>query len=423
VSGGLAFAAYRFLTRIGAPAVRRHLRRRAAAGREDSARLEERFGRASLARPAGSLVWYHGASVGELLSLLPLLRVLDRAGATALVTTGTVTSAEMAAERLPPGALHQYAPVDVPNAVARFLDHWRPSVAVRVDSELWPNTLDALGVRGIPHLLVNGRLSPRARARWARFPDMARRLLGTFDLVLAQSEDDRAAFTALGARDARMFGNLKAAAEPLPADPAMLAALEQVVAGRPRWLLASSHEGEEALAAAAHRALAQEQAGLLTVVVPRHPARGPSIASKLEEEGLRTALRSRGAEPAPGIEVYVADTLGELGLWYRLCPVAVIGGSLVERGGHNPLEAARLGSAIVLGPHMEHFAAVASALTGAGGALRAETSGIERAVGSLLADESERMRIAAAAEAYALREAHVLDAIAAAAAPWLPPLR
>ena len=420
MSGGLAFAAYRFLTRIGAPAVRRHLRRRAAAGREDSARLDERVGRASLARPAGSLVWYHGASVGELLSFFPLLKILERPGTTALVTTGTVTSAELAAKRLPPGVLHQYAPVDVPNAVARFLDHWRPSVAVRVDSELWPNTLDALGARGVPHLLVNGRLSPGARARWARVPGLASRLLGSFDLVLAQSEDDGAAFAALGARDVRVLGNLKAAAEPLPADPAALAALEQVVAGRPRWLLASSHEGEDALAGAAHRVLAADHSGLLTVIVPRHPARGPAIAAKLAEGGLRTALRSQGAEPAPGTELYVADTLGELSLWYRLCPVSVIGGSLVARGGHNPMEAARLGSAIVLGPHMEHFAAMATALQAAGGAVGTEASGIERAVGPLLADDAARARLAAAAEAYALREARVVDAIAAAITPWLP---
>lgn len=419
-TGTLPLLAYRLIACAAAPWVRLALRRRARAGREDVVRLGERMGRSGRARPAGPVVWFHAASVGELLSLLPLLRALpdDLPAFTPLVTTGTVTSAAIAAERLPPRAIHQYAPVDLSAPVGRFLRHWRPSLALRVESELWPNQIEALRAAETPALLVNARLSPRSEARWRRVSGLARRLMGAFAAVLAQSPEDAGRLEALGAREVRYVGNLKAAAEPLPADPAQLAAIAQLVAGRPSWVLASSHEGEEVLAGEVHRALAEVHPGLLTVIVPRHPARGPAIAAALRRAGLKAGLRSAGAEPGAGAGVYVADTLGELGLWYRATAVAAVAGSLVPHGGHNPLEPAILERPVLFGPHMGNFRGLADGLLAAGGAAAVTATTLADDVGRLLADEDRRDQMAAAAAAYAFTERRATDGVAAAVEPW-----
>ena len=419
-SGAVPLWAYRMASRAASPWLPLILGRRARCGREEAARLGERFGIAGRARPDGAVAWLHAASVGELLSLLPLLEALARDAPpfTALVTSGTVTSAAIAAERLPAGAVHQYAPVDTPDAVRRFLAHWRPRVALRVDSEIWPNQIEALRAAGVPSLLVNARLSPRSAARWRRFPGLARRLFGAFDLILAQSPVEAARLREAAGREVAAVGNLKAMAGPLPADPDAVAAMADRLAGRPVWVLASSHPGEEAMAARAHRALASAHPGLVTVVVPRHPDRGPAIAADLAGDGTPVALRSAGAVPGPDAGIYVADTLGELGLWYRVVAVAVAGGSLVPHGGQNPLEAAVLGLPVLFGPHMDNFQAMADGLLSAGGARRTTAAALARDVGALLTDGAARAAAAAAAQAEAARQREAAAGIAAAVLPW-----
>ena len=416
---------YRAFTILAAPLITLYLRRRRAAGKEDPERFAERLGMPGAARPEGPLVWVHAASVGESLAALPLIeRILERRdGLHVLVTTGTVTSARLLAERLPRRALHQYVPVDRPDAVRRFLDHWRPGLALWTESEFWPNLVADTQARDVPMVLVNGRMSARSFRRWTRMGGLIRRLLGGFALCLAQSEREAERLNALGAPCVRATGNLKSAAPPLPADESELARLRSAIGDRPRWLAASTHPGEETMAASAHRTLAPNHPGLLTIIVPRHPGRGPAIAGDLRRGGLATALRSAAEAIGPDTQVYVADTLGELGLFYRLAGVAFVGGSLVPHGGHNPLEPARLDCAVVHGPHMTNFADFAAAFAAADAAVEvAGGEALGAAVGVLLGDEPLRARRARAGAAVAGAEAGVLDVVEAAIAPYLDAL-
>jgi 3-deoxy-D-manno-octulosonic-acid transferase len=419
---------YRGLTLLAAPAVRPWLRRRARHGREDLARLGERFGHAGRARPAGRLAWVHGASVGESLSALPLARALltRDPGLSVLMTTGTVSAASVLAGRLTAGpfaerAFHQFVPVDLPHAVNRFLDHWRPDLVLWTESELWPNLLGAIRRRHIPAALVNARMSEKSHRSWRRLPGTAARLLSAFRLGLAQSEADAQRFRRLGL-STEAPGNLKFAADPLPAEAAELARLRDAFGARPLWLLASSHPGEEELAGAAHLRLKRLHPELLTLIVPRHAARGPEIAAGLRQQGLATALRSEGALPAGADDVYVADTMGELGLWYRLSPITVIGKSLHHAGGQNPIEPAQLGSAVLFGPGMGNFAEIATEMRHAGGAVAVEEASgdaLAAAIGPLLGDARARSAVAAAGRLVAERNRASLEQVIAALDPVL----
>ena len=371
---------YAGATRLAAPALRRLLKRRVAKGKEIAGRLGEREGIASLPRPAGRLIWVHAASVGETMSALPLLRLLAARGPV-LLTTGTLTSAKLAAERLPAGAVHQFVPLDVPGWVARFLAHWRPDAAVFLESEIWPNLLAACDQRGIRRFLINGRLSAASTRNWRRAPGAAKRLLGGFAAIHAQSTGDAAHFRALGAQRVLEWGNLKFFAAPLPVDEAALAVLQSVIPG-PVWLAASTHPGEEVLVYAAHRALLPEFPGLVTVLVPRHPERGAEVAAICDA----APRRSLGQMPVPG-QVYVADTLGELGLFFRLAPFAFVGNSLAGFGGHNIVEPALLARPVICGPHLENFLEAAARLREAEALLEvADVAGLAKAAQGWLAD-------------------------------------
>jgi 3-deoxy-D-manno-octulosonic-acid transferase len=417
-------ALYRGATAAAAPLIRLLLARRLRAGKEDPARCAERFGQATRARPPGPLVWVHAASVGESLSVLALIERLaaKRSDMALLITTGTVTSARLMEQRLPPRAVHQYVPVDRLSWVRRFLDHWRPGLALWVESEFWPNLLGELADRHIPLVLVNARVSARSYAGWRRLPGTIRQLLDHFDVCLAQSEADRDKLLALGARRVRLPGNLKFAAAPLPADETALATLRASLGTRRRWLAASTHPGEEAIIAEAHRRLRSRFPDLLTLIVPRHPARGPEIARALAESGLTVTLRSRGEAP-DGAEIHVADTVGELGLFYRLAPIAFMGGSLVAHGGQNLLEPAKLGCAVLHGPDMANFAAIVEEMLAEDATeIAGDAESIAAAVGRMLADDGLRARRAAAAAAIARRKDDILDAVMDELAPYLDAL-
>ena len=361
----LALGAYRTATAVLEPLAPAVLKARLKRGKEDPARWRERLGHAGVARPDGPLIWFHGASVGESLSLLPLVERLraERPDAGVLVTSGTVTSAELLARRLPPGAVHQYVPVDAPGAVRRFLTHWRPDAAVFVESELWPNLLLGAKAQGARLALLSARVGDDSAEGWARAGGAARSLFSAFDLVMAQDDAVAAKLASLGARDDGRV-NLKYAGDPLPADRAELDDLNAAYAGRPVLLAASTHPGEEAQVLEAWGPVAD---GAALVIVPRHPARGPEVAALLRERGLAAGLRSVG-DPAEPDKAYVADTLGELGLWLRLCRAVYVGGGLVEGvGGHNPLEPARLDRPAATGPHVHNWREVYATLGAAGG--------------------------------------------------------
>ena len=361
----LALKAYNVLTHILQPLAPLLLRQRTAQGKEDVTRRSERLGIASRARPEGRLVWVHGASVGESLSALPLIEKLMVDGFRVLMTSGTVTSATLLAQRLPPGAVHQYVPLDVPGAVTRFLDHWRPEAAIFVESEIWPNLIRAASARGVRLALVNARMSEKSAQGWARAPAMAAALLGTFDLCLAQDEEIAARFRALGTRGVTVVGSLKADAPPLGADAQALAALQAAIGARPVLLAAQTHEGEDETILPAHDLLRAQFPDLLTIIVPRHPARGADIAMLCGPRGA--ARRAAGEKITDATAVYVADTLGELGLFYRLAPFCFLGATLVPKGGHNPLEPAILNCAVLAGPHRVNARNAFEAVLGAQG--------------------------------------------------------
>ncbi|MBM3490372.1 MAG: 3-deoxy-D-manno-octulosonic acid transferase [Alphaproteobacteria bacterium] len=419
----MSLALYRGLTRLLAPAIDRYLAARLASGKEDPTRWRERLGEASGSRPEGPLAWFHGASVGEVMSILPVLHRLraSRRDIALLITSGTATSQRLLAERLPAGALRQFAPVDRPDAVAAFLDHWRPDLSVWIESELWPNLVQATRALGRPMLLVNARLSARSHRRWRLLPGAARTLLGAFEAVLAQSDADGERLRQLGANRLTVTGNLKWAAPALPYDEAALADLANRLAGRPVWLAASTHVGEEALLAAAHDRLRQALPRALAIVVPRHPRRGPEVAALLRGLGHDVARRGAAEPTTAACTFYVADTLGELGLFYRLAAVAFVGGSLVPHGGQNPLEPARLARPVLFGPHTQNFAEPVTLLLEAGAARRvADAAALAAQLTELLADPARRQRMAEAGLAVTADAGRALDLVCEAILRHLP---
>ncbi len=411
-----ALAVYGGLTQIAAPLAPWLLHRRVRQGKEDARRLPERLGRPTLARPQGRLVWLHGASVGETLSVLPLVEALLAADPALglLVTSGTLASAELLAQRLPPRAVHQFIPVDTPAAAERFIAHWRPNLAVFVESEIWPNLLAAARRKGAATALVSARLSETSLAGWRRLPAAARTLFGGFDLVLTQDEATALALTALGARDDGRL-NLKLVAEPLPADPAALEAARLAIGSRPVLLAASTHPGEDEVALEVFAWLKDRPDRPLLVLAPRHTGRGRAIAETALAQGFTVARRAIGEALDTTTQVYVADTLGELGLWFRLARIALICGSLIPRiGGHNPLEASRLGCPAASGGHVENWRGVYAALQAeqavrmVGGA--AELAGL---MAEALTDDRALREAAARAQAFAGRQGGAVEAACA----------
>ncbi|MBV9550302.1 MAG: 3-deoxy-D-manno-octulosonic acid transferase [Alphaproteobacteria bacterium] len=366
------------------------LRHRMARGKEDAERLAERLGIAGKPRPQGRLIWIHGASVGESLSVLPLVEKLMEDGFSVLVTSGTVASARLLAQRLPPPrngqtAIHQFVPLDLPAAVARFLDHWRPEAGLFVESDLWPNLVGAARARGIKLALINARMSESSAQGWRRAPKTAAALLSAFDLCLAQDEEIAARFAGLGARGITVVGSLKADAPPLDVDEAALAALKAEIGARPLLLAAQTHPGEDETILPAHDALCEAFPNLLTIIVPRHVGRGQDIAMLC---GPRpSARRSLGQAISSLTAVYIADTMGEMGLFYRLTPFCFLGGTLVPVGGHNPIEPAVLGCAVLAGPHRSSNTRAFDAILAAQGfGSVASSTDIAREAGRLLAD-------------------------------------
>ena len=344
-------------------------------GKEDATRRDERLGITTKARPAGQLAWVHAASVGETNAILPLIDELrkNRPALRFLVTTGTTTSAAHAASRLDQRDVHQYIPLDSPRFVARFLDHWKPDIAVFTESEIWPNLILATADRGIPLVLVNARMSPRSYKRWMKQRAISRPLFNRFAVVLTQTEKLSRWFADLGARRSTPSGNLKVDAPPLPVDAHALEALQSALGSRPRMVVACTHSGEDEIAAQAHRLIAETWPDFCTIIAPRHPDRGPVIAELLRAKGFTVSLRSASQLPDTKTQIYIADTIGELGTLYQLSPVAFLGKSLGvgpgSHGGQNPIEAIRLGAAVMSGPHVGNFQEVYQALFKHGGAI------------------------------------------------------
>jgi 3-deoxy-D-manno-octulosonic-acid transferase len=415
---------YRKLSTAIVPLTPALINRRLKQGKEDPARIGERRGVSLGVRPPGPLVWIHGASVGEVLAAAALIEKLRALNFRILLTSGTVTSAAIVAKRFPADIIHQYVPYDSPRYVARFLDHWRPSLALFVESDLWPNLILSSAARRLPMVLINGRMSQRSFPRWRRMAGTISAILGRFDVCLAQSQVDAERFAALGSRNVVTTGNLKLDVPAPPADAAKLERLMAVTRGRPIIVAASTHPGEEDILLEVHRTLTGFFPSLLSVVVPRHADRGESIARMIAASGQQVALRSREELPTAKTDIYVADTMGELGLFYRLAPIVFMGGSLVEHGGQNPIEAIKLGASIVHGPHVFNFTDVYEALDRAEGARRADSQeALVKQLGQLLADPAARQLSVDAAERVVERLGGALDRTLVALEPYLLQLR
>ncbi len=398
---------------MGAGVGRRVLERRLAAGKEDANRIGERMGIAGLPRPEGKLAWFNAASVGEAVSLLEFLKRLtrERPDLHCLITTVTLTSARFLESRLPPRCIHQFAPLDIGSWVERFLDHWRPDLAIWTESELWPATLVATHRRGVPMLLINARISERSFQRWRWTPWMARALFGRFDRILAQDDLAARQLGALGALGVVVTGTLKEGAAPLEHDEKERVRITRALAGRPVWVAASTHEGEEKVVSAVLAEARRSLPMLAVILAPRHPVRGDALAAFLRTEGWCVAQRSKGEAIGPETDIYLADTLGEMGLWYRVASVAFVGGSLVEVGGHNPFEPALLGCAVIHGPHVRNFAEAYARLGAAGAAMEvADAAELSRVLAKVMAPD-RAARMAAAAWASVSEGAAVTDAV------------
>jgi 3-deoxy-D-manno-octulosonic-acid transferase len=420
----LALRAYRLATAALAPLAPALLSYRLRQGKEHPARLKERYGYSEIPRPAGALAWIHCASVGELLTVIPLIGRIREKEFGVLCTSGTVTSANIAELRLPAGTIHQFVTLDAPRFVNRFFDHWRPDLALFVESDLWPNLIVTGARRGIPLILVNGRLSERTFKRWRWAPHAVAALLRSFDLCLAQSATHAGRYRDLGAPRVSTTGNLKLDVPDPPADANSFAKLRAAIGERTVIAGASTHAGEETALIDAHRRLRNSFPRLLTMIAPRHPDRGRGILEIARAADLRASLRSRGEVPGADTDIYIADTVGELGLIYRLAPIVFVGGSLASHGGQNPIEPIKLGAAILHGPHVWNFAEIYAALDAAHGAEQVTDVGkLAVCAGAWLKDASERAAVVAAARATVATLGGALERTVAALEPYLMQIR
>ncbi|VBB69814.1 Lipid IVA 3-deoxy-D-manno-octulosonic acid transferase [often with also] [invertebrate metagenome] len=418
----LLLTMYRVLTTSCGVIIYGYLAWRLWHGKEELTRLGERLGQPGQLRPPGPLLWLHAASVGESLSVLPLIdKILRRQSFfSVLMTTGSVSSALLVTERLPTRAYHQYMPMDRAVFLRRFLDYWRPTLVLWTESEFWPNAILEIRRRAVPLVLVNGRISEHSFRRWQKWPQGIGPMLAAFDLCLGQTLQDCDRLSVLGATRTDYVGNLKFAAPPLPADTEALARMQRQLAGRPVWLAASTHAGEESAAGRIHQKLITYHPRLLTIVAPRHPSRGTAIAAELAATGLQVTRRSVG-ESVPSVSgVYLVDTIGELGLFFRVAPVVFMGKSLFGSGGQNPLEPARLGCAILFGPHMDNFADIAARMVAAGTARTvSDEVHLGAEVETLLADRRTRATMGVAGKTFANTEAGVIQRLIERLTPYL----
>jgi 3-deoxy-D-manno-octulosonic-acid transferase len=370
------YRVYRLASRVLVPFAYWFVSRKLKSHDVPAVRIHERLGQASLPRPTGRLIWFHAASVGESLSVLTLIaRMGERLpDASFLITSGTATSAELIAKRLPPRTRHQFAPLDAPGPLDQFYAHWRPDAGIFVESELWPNMLIRGHAKGTRMALLNARLSDKSVEGWRKWPDTARLVLDVFEILLTQNRKNADNLIAMGADPARVQSgvNLKSTSAPLPVDKALLNQMHGALSGRLVWLASSTHPGEEAVVLAAHRKVLAAHPDLCLILVPRHPERGDEVAEQVKAADLSSARRSTGDEITAGTQVYLADTLGETGTWYALSPIVFLGGSLQPIGGHNPYEPAQAGAALIAGPHVANFAETYAALKAIGAVAGAE---------------------------------------------------
>jgi 3-deoxy-D-manno-octulosonic-acid transferase len=416
-------AAYRLAGSAASPLVGPYVAWRATKGKEDPNRRHERSGYAGKPRPDGPLIWAHAASVGETIAIIPLIESILSLGVNVVLTTGTVTSAQVADERLGDRIVHQFVPLDLKPAITRFLNHWQPDLAIIAESEIWPMMIMELGSRRIPQVLVNGRLSERSFAAWKKRPYIAEALFENLSHVVAQSDADAERFEALGARPVTVSGNLKVDTNPPPVDERALHAISRQLSLRPTWAAVSTHEGEERMAAEIHKMLRSRHPGLLTIIVPRHPERALALAVEFAAMGLKVVMRSSGDRIRSDTDILLGDTIGEMGLYLRLTEIAFVGRSLTSEGGQNPLEPAMLETAVLAGRNVQNFREAYQRLIDSGAAkLVADRDMLAGAVNFLLLNDGTRRTMMAAGAATVEEMRGALAKTLKALEPFIHPL-
>lgn len=407
---------YNTLIRISYPLfISRYIKKRKANGKEDLKRFNERIGRPTFKRPEGKLIWLHGASVGECVSMLPLIHKLleTYSDLNVMVTSGTTTSAEIMAKRLPERAFHQYFPIDNPSFDIRFLKHWHPDLILWFESEFWPGILSNIKKRNIPLILINGRISNKTFKRWKQFDFISKEILNCFTFCLGQSEEDAYRLRVLGAKETACLGNIKYAGLPLPINEENKQDILHQINNRPFWLAAVTHNDEEFKIARLHKNLKEKIPNLLTIIVPRHPHRGIEIQETIEKElGLSASVRTKNDKITPKTDIYIGDTIGEMGLWYDISDIVFIGGSLIPHGGQNFIEPARMRDAVIVGPHMHNFTDAINRAKKANAVIQInDVIELEEEVEKLLTNQELREAKKSLSYNWATGEAKVLDGI------------
>ena len=415
-------ASYQKVTDLLKPLIMLYVSVRKRKGKEDVQRFNERLGVAGVPRPKGRLIWLHGASVGETVSMLPLIAKIRKEypRVNVLVTSGTVTSAKIMAGRLPEGVIHQYVPIDIKEYTDKFISYWKPDLALWFESDFWPNLIMSANEAKVPLILVNGRISDRSFAKWQKARSFIAELQEKFVLSLGQTKEDARRLKKLGARNALSVGNIKYAAGDLPCDADSVTDLQKQIAKRERLIAASTHDNEESRLADIFLSLRQKHPSLLLIIVPRHPKRGEEIAQTLATKGLAVALRSKGEEITKSTDVYIADTIGEMGVFYRLGDIVFMGGSLVPHGGQNFLEPARLKSAILVGGFMHNFTEMTKNAVKANAIIQVKNDkALAVNLEKLLKNKKMRQKYIANGARFALNEDAVLDRVFAQIAPYI----
>lgn len=415
---------YGVATHMLSPFSKLWIKKRLENGKEDPDRISERHGEASVPRPTGNLVWLHGASVGESMMLLPVISRLKShdPALNILVTSGTVTSADILSKRLPEGAIHQYVPLDYPKAVDAFLDHWQPDLAIWSESEIWPNLIRKTKARKVPMVLLNARMSQKSIDGWEKRKKSAQRLFGAFDLILAANDQTAKGLGGILGEFVEMSGNLKDAAAPLPVDDEKLAAYKPALSRRKVWCAASTHEGEDEIVIKAHQALVARFPTACMILAPRHPERASAIRAQLAQAGLSYVAHSEGIPPNRSTQVLLLDTIGDMGLAYRLSQVTFVCGSLLEGlAGHNPLEPARLNNAVLTGKNISSFADTYMSMLAFNATKRIlTTEDMIESITKLFEDKAELNAFRENATAFASSRDSVLDFVWEQMRPFLP---
>ncbi len=394
---GLLLRAYLMAAVVLGPVVRWHIRKRIGRGKEDAQRYREKFGEATAERPQGTLVWLHAVGVGEVLTLPALIRAMatKRPELNFLVTSSTLTAARAVAANLPDKTDHQYLPVDCLPFVHRFLDHWRPDLSVWAEQDIWPALVVESSRRSVPLAMVNGRMGQDSFASKWRVRSLFADLYTRFSVIEVQDEKSRSHMQQLGipAGSVLVRRSLKAGALPLWVDQNRLRQLSEQLSNRFIWLAASTHAVEEAKVFAAHRTVLETKPDGILILCPRDPKQGGSAYDTARSIGLSPQLQSLNPDIASNTNLFIADSIGELGLWYTLADQAFVGGSLEPVGGHNPYEPMRMNCAVIHGPHIANFAQDYATAHVAGAAL--QVSGTAELAASVLNPATLKTRVMA----------------------------